>query len=124
MGSFRRYLELCHILLGMSAYEHELVRGKKDCGDIDILITRPVDDGKNHHGVVKTLIRKLHEIELLTEDLSLPEDWDDLECTYRGLCKLPHEGKRRRRIDILAVPWQSRGAALLYYTVSMFKCNS
>jgi len=91
-------------------------RGKADCGDIDILITRPVNDGKNHVGVLRTLIRQLHEIELLTEDLSLPEDWDDLECTYRGLCKLPHGGKRRRRIDILAVPWQSRGAALLYYT--------
>ena len=54
---------------------------------------------------------------ILTEDLALPEDPDDLEATYRGLCRAPREGSKRRRIDFLAVPWQCRGAALLYYTV-------
>ena len=64
------------------------------------------------------LLRELHATGILTEDLALPEDPDDLEATYRGLCRLPHiEGSRRRRIDILSVPWSSRGAALLYFTV-------
>ena len=68
--------------------------------------------------VMACLLRELHTAGILTEDLALPEDPDDLEATYRGLCHLPHvEGSKRRRIDFLSVPWLSRGAALLYYTV-------
>ena len=67
------------------------------------------------------LLRELHTAGILTEDLALPEDPDDIEASYRGLCHLPHiEGSRRRRIDILSVPWKSRGAALLYFTVFFF----
>lgn len=65
------------------------------------------------------ILQKLHAAHILTEDLALPEDPYDLESTYRGLCRLPDvQGSRRRRIDILSIPWTSRGAALLYYTVS------
>ncbi|KAG6826943.1 hypothetical protein H0H92_013820 [Tricholoma furcatifolium] len=92
-------------------------RGKADCGDIDILITRPPDDGKTHEGVLSQLLAALHAADILTEDLALPEDPDDLEAIYRGLCRLPgRRGAKRRRIDFLTVPWTSRGAALLYYT--------
>lgn len=71
-------------------------------------------------GVLPRLIRELHSSGILTEDLALPEDPYDLEATYRGLCHLPGiKGAKRRRIDILTVPWTSRGAALLYYTVSL-----
>lgn len=69
-------------------------------------------------GILSKLLRDLHSAGILTEDLALPEDWNDLEASYRGLCRLPKNGARRRRIDILTVPWTSRGAALLYYTVS------
>ena len=75
-------------------------------------------------GVLKTLLRELHGTGLLTEDLAIPENWDDLECVYRGLCRLPNGGIRRRRIDILTVPWESRGAALLYYTASCLDLSS
>lgn len=55
---------------------------------------------------------------MITEDLALPDDPDDLEAVYRGLCCLPGvPNARRRRIDFLSVPWVSRGAALIYYTV-------
>lgn len=110
-------------------------RGKSDCGDIDILITRPTDDGKTHAGmaycvllpvvlkqqigIISHLLRDLHAARILTEDLALPEDPNDLEVIYRGLCRLPREGARRRRIDFLTVPWLCRGAALLYYTVGI-----
>ncbi|KAG6879315.1 hypothetical protein C0992_003642 [Termitomyces sp. T32_za158] len=68
-------------------------------------------------GVLSQLLSRLHEVGILTEDLALPEDPDDLEAIYRGLCRLPNrEGSKRRRIDFLTVPWTSRGAALLYYT--------
>jgi len=88
------------------------------------MITRPIDDGKTHAGVIPHLLRALHEADIITEDLALPDDSHSLEATYRGLCKLPDtvdiDGRIvrrvRRRIDILSVPWQSRGAALLYYT--------
>lgn len=33
------------------------------------------------------------------------------------------KGSKYRRIDFLTVPWQSRGAALLYYTVSCLPLN-
>ncbi|GBE86849.1 hypothetical protein SCP_1000910 [Sparassis crispa] len=90
-------------------------RGKADCGDIDILITRPTADGGNHRGVLKHLLRELHRRGIITENLAMPEDFDDLELIYRGLCRRdPHS--MRRRIDFLTVPYESRGAALLYYT--------
>lgn len=61
----------------------------------------------------------MHAADILTEDLALPDDPDDLEATFRGLCHLPDvKGSKRRRIDFLTVPWTARGAALLYYTVS------
>lgn len=53
------------------------------------------------------------------EDLAVPEDPDDLKAIYRGLCHIPKDGLEQRRIDFLTVPWKSRGAALLYYTVCM-----
>ncbi|KAH9476829.1 DNA polymerase lambda [Psilocybe cubensis] len=92
-------------------------RGKTTCGDIDILITRPTDDGLTHRGVLSRLIQELHKHGIITEDLALPDNPYDLEATYRGLCRLPGlKDAKRRRIDILTVPWKSRGAALLYYT--------
>ncbi|KIK17680.1 hypothetical protein PISMIDRAFT_110885, partial [Pisolithus microcarpus 441] len=88
-------------------------RGKADCGDIDILVTRPVADGKS---VLPRLLDRLRAAKVLAEDLAVPADPSELELIYRGLCKLPDPGAKRRRIDILCVPWESRGAALLYYT--------
>ncbi|THU94239.1 hypothetical protein K435DRAFT_966943 [Dendrothele bispora CBS 962.96] len=91
-------------------------RGKADCGDIDILITRNDADGKTHEGVLRRLLKRLHNADILTEDLAAPDE-DDLETCYRGLCHIPGvEGARRRRIDFLTTTWKSRGAALLYYT--------
>ncbi|KAJ3556163.1 hypothetical protein NM688_g2180 [Phlebia brevispora] len=90
-------------------------RGKADCGDIDIMITRPTDDGRTHGGVLRYLLHELRKRGIVTEDLCVPEDWDDLELVYRGLCR-KDSGSRRRRIDFLAVPYESRGAARLYYT--------
>ncbi|KIJ18088.1 hypothetical protein PAXINDRAFT_71726 [Paxillus involutus ATCC 200175] len=91
-------------------------RGKADCGDIDILITRPTIDGKTHQGILPHLLERLHSAKILTEDLAIPDNFQDLELVYRGLCKLPEPSAKRRRIDILCVPWESKGAALLYYT--------
>ncbi|KAG1732642.1 uncharacterized protein EDB91DRAFT_1057918 [Suillus paluster] len=91
-------------------------RGKATCGDIDILITRPTSDGTTHAGLLPELLARLRATRILTEDLALPDDFSALELCYRGLCKLPESDAKRRRIDILCVPWENRGAALLYYT--------
>ncbi|OSX58463.1 hypothetical protein POSPLADRAFT_1153086, partial [Postia placenta MAD-698-R-SB12] len=111
--------------------------GKADCGDIDILITRPTDDGRTHQGqskstpwilslsvlagVLRRLFRELHRQGILTEDLNIPGSFDDLELIYRGLCRRDVNSSRRRignltDTDFLTVPYKSRGAALLYYT--------
>ncbi|KAL5478955.1 hypothetical protein ACEPAI_2242 [Sanghuangporus weigelae] len=90
-------------------------RGAETCGDIDILMTRPTDDGKTHRGVLRLLLKELHLQGILTEDLAIPEDFNDLQQTYRGLCRRD-EGSPRRRIDILVVPYHERGGALIYYT--------
>ncbi|KAJ3749331.1 Nucleotidyltransferase, partial [Lentinula detonsa] len=100
-------------------------RGKADCGDIDILITRCPDDGRKHEGdVLHELLQKLHIAGILTEDLPLPDYSKPLEAVYHGLCRLPNvPGTRRRCIDCLTVPWSSKGGALLYYTGDdMFNC--
>ncbi|TFK29191.1 hypothetical protein FA15DRAFT_664515 [Coprinopsis marcescibilis] len=92
-------------------------RRKATCGDIDILITRSPEDGRTHAGILPRLLRELHAVGILTEDLALPEDPTDLEAIYRGLCRLPDvPNSKRRRIDFLTVPFTSRGAALIYYT--------
>ncbi|KAG7087813.1 hypothetical protein E1B28_013753 [Marasmius oreades] len=92
-------------------------RGKADCGDIDILITRSTHDGRTHRGVLPKLLDALRDADIVTEDLAIPENPNDLEAIYRGLCHLPGKpGAKQRRIDFLTVPWKSKGAALLYYT--------
>lgn len=101
-------------------------RGKSTCGDIDIMVTRPPDDGRTHAGILPKLLSALRSAGIITEDLlSLaPDATDSLEVTYRGLCirptkpgqESPSRSQIRRRIDILAIPWESRGAALIYFT--------
>ncbi|KAH9175754.1 hypothetical protein EDB89DRAFT_1943923 [Lactarius sanguifluus] len=101
-------------------------RGKSTCGDIDIMVTRPPDDGKTHAGILPKLLSALRSAGIITEDLlSLaPDATVSLEVTYRGLCvsptksgqESPSRSQIRRRIDILAIPWESRGAALIYFT--------
>ncbi|KAG2031986.1 hypothetical protein BDR03DRAFT_874841 [Suillus americanus] len=91
-------------------------RGKATCGDIDIIVTRSTSDGITHAGLLPELLARLHAAKILTEDLALPDDFSALELCYRGLCKRPEPDAKRRRIDILCVPWENRGAALLYYT--------
>ncbi|KIY71874.1 Nucleotidyltransferase [Cylindrobasidium torrendii FP15055 ss-10] len=92
-------------------------RGKADCGDIDILISRDPSDGRTHEGILQELLERLVQAGIVTEHLALPGDFEDLENCYRGLCRLPNvAGSKRRRIDFLTVPWKNKGGALLYYT--------
>ena len=37
-----------------------------------------------------------HARGIITDDLVMPDDWNDLELIYRGLCRKDTESKRRR----------------------------
>ncbi|KAJ1300645.1 hypothetical protein OPQ81_002295 [Rhizoctonia solani] len=90
-------------------------RGKPTCGDIDILITRPTGDGRSHRGLLNKLLPMLHSRKLLSHDLAVPDDENELEAKYMGLCQL-HSDTLMRRIDILTIPCEQWGSALLYFT--------
>lgn len=107
-------------------------RGKADCGDIDILVTRPTDDKKSHSGMVQRIVNKCQEYGIIVDHLSIPRNWWNLELVYHGLCRRDENSPVRRlgtsliapgeilhswaSIDFLAVPYENRGAALLYFT--------
>ncbi|CUA71528.1 DNA polymerase IV [Rhizoctonia solani] len=52
---------------------------------------------------------------LLSHDLAVPDDENELEAKYMGLCQL-HSDTLMRRIDILTIPCEQWGSALLYFT--------
>lgn len=116
-------------------------RGAENSGDVDFLITRNDADGLNHSGVMEKLVRKLmfmgiitHEVshlgcvgnELISQ-LSAPHDWKALEAKWMGVGRLSHNSLHRRigephpiskelTSDILCIPFEQWGAALLYFT--------
>ncbi|KAG8783713.1 hypothetical protein FRC15_004673 [Serendipita sp. 397] len=91
-------------------------RGSETCGDIDILITRDPSDGHDHATlhVLPILLQRLHEENIIVADLG-GEDNDELEAKYMGLCRRSPVD-RVRRIDILTIPFEQWGAALVYFT--------
>ncbi|XP_055329138.1 DNA polymerase lambda-like isoform X2 [Paramacrobiotus metropolitanus] len=89
-------------------------RGKPTCGDVDILISHP--DGKSHRSVFAPLLENLHATGFLTDDLSIGEDGTQKK--YLGVCRLPGELRKHRRLDIICVPYSELACALLYFTGS------
>lgn len=65
---------------------------------------------------MKKLLRVLHADGILTEDLSMPHDASSLEAKYMGIGRRDATSKRRR-IDILTIPFDQWGGALIYFTV-------
>eukprot|EP00048_Salpingoeca_helianthica_P001388 m.48900 g.48900 ORF g.48900 m.48900 type:complete len:329 (+) comp11429_c0_seq2:763-1749(+) len=91
-------------------------RGKKDCGDIDLLITHR--DGVSHEGVCEVLHADLMRQGLLTDNLTMFEpEGTGTQSKYMGVCKLP-DSSIHRRIDIIVVPFAEYACALLYFTGS------
>eukprot|EP00743_Colponemidia_sp_Colp-15_P010499 GILK01011569.1.p1 GENE.GILK01011569.1~~GILK01011569.1.p1 ORF type:complete len:1020 (-),score=203.03 GILK01011569.1:102-3161(-) len=89
-------------------------RGKKNSGDVDILITRK--DGKNVTGKLQELVTRLHEIGLITDDLSSPTGRNRHHSElYMGVYYLPEVGIHRR-IDLKAYPYCEWPFATLYFT--------
>nr|XP_019044000.1 hypothetical protein I302_07280 [Kwoniella bestiolae CBS 10118]OCF22930.1 hypothetical protein I302_07280 [Kwoniella bestiolae CBS 10118] len=89
-------------------------RGQETSGDVDILITRNGgEDGKK--GVLGELVQRLKRRGLITHDLGTPSDWNAPEAKWMGVGRLGTVHKHRR-IDILCIPFEHWGAALLYFT--------
>ena len=73
--------------------------GQPDCGDIDIIVTRSTDDGKDHSGLVQRLVETLYAQGLVGQTLTSPEDWRSLDAKWNGL--IIGDDSKMRRIDIL-----------------------
>jgi DNA polymerase lambda len=90
------------VIASCSPAEYEAIacgsyrRGKPDCGDIDVLITRK--DGKNPPGFLATVVAEL-EKSLLTDHLVLPKISPHGTETYMGVGQLRPE-LPHRRIDV------------------------
>ena len=88
-------------------------RGAKDCGDIDIMITKADAEHREMRNALEQLISKLTAIGFLRCGLAIPRGRDD-GTKWHGASQLSSE-MPWRRIDFLIVPWAERGAALLYF---------
>jgi len=73
--------------------------GQPDCGDIDIIVTRNTNDGKDHSGMVQRLVETLFAQGLIRYTLSNPDDWQSLDAKWMGL--LCGSNGKMRRIDVL-----------------------
>lgn len=89
-------------------------RGKPTCGDVDVIVSHP--DGKSHEGVMTKLLDSLKSSGFLTDDLTFAENGEHRK--YLGVCKLPGENTKHRRLDIIVVPYNEWACSLLYFTGS------
>jgi DNA polymerase lambda len=90
-------------------------RGRLECGDIDVLITRT--DGSSIKGVTQKVVEKLEEEGFLKERLGDFRYSTTGSEGYMGVCQLTDK-HLFRRIDIKAYPQTQYGFALLYFTGS------
>lgn len=89
-------------------------RGKTTCGDVDILLTKPDDI---HTDILPCLLQQLRESGFITDDL-VNLEVNRNHKKYLGVCRLPGENRKHRRLDIFVVPQSEYAAALMHYTGS------
>jgi DNA polymerase IV len=89
-------------------------RGAKSSGDIDLVITKP-DTGIAliRSVVLENLVPHLTSIGFLTA--ALAKSHAETGSKWHGCSKLP-TSPTWRRLDLLLVPWDEMGAALIYFT--------
>nr|QDO16408.1 DNA polymerase beta [Lingulodinium polyedra] len=92
-------------------------RGKAECGDIDLLITRPdftsTSRAANSGGaLLKGFLQSLREAGYLTDDLAAGNT------KYMGACRLPGPGRLHRRLDVRCLPADQFHFGTLYFTGS------
>ncbi|ANB13671.1 Pol4p [Sugiyamaella lignohabitans] len=88
-------------------------RLQPDCGDIDIILTKR---NASRHDLTVTLAKLL---DVLFEQGFAKYTFGGIEANsmrWLGASAHPDDGNKWRRMDILLVPWEERGAAFIYYT--------
>lgn len=83
------------------------LRGKPDCGDIDVLVHGPSDQVRP---AIQRIKKVLHKKGILTDDLVVGGD------KYFGIFRLP--GRPHGRLDLFAVPKEEYPFAILTFTGS------
>jgi DNA polymerase/3'-5' exonuclease PolX len=90
-------------------------RGKKDCGDIDILITNPIlktNDDIENSSLLKIFVNELKKQKIIIDDLT-----NEGNKKFMGVCKVNKNGTPRR-IDIRCIEYPALSCAMLYFTGS------
>lgn len=88
-------------------------RKRPTCGDIDVLVSAPAASGEGAvASPLPSIVNALEKAGLLVGHLTT-----EGKTKYMGICKLSPEAVGRR-IDIRYVPYESLGAAVLYFTGS------
>ena len=93
-------------------------RGRAKSGDIDCLITHPdiktMDELDNYPiNLLSKYVEFLTKLDFLVDHLT-----DNGRSKYMGFCVIPKKTPVARRIDIRFIPYDSYGAAILYFTGS------
>lgn len=89
-------------------------RGAKDCGDIDIILTKEGAGVEELHEILEKLVEKLFGQKFLMCGLAIARHDDGTK--WHGASRLEGEDRPWRRIDFLVVPGEEIGAAFLYFT--------
>jgi DNA polymerase IV len=102
-------------------------RGKEECGDVDLLISHPVEDAIKSEFLIN-LLRSLENAELITHTLSVSSPKLQHEDPHRPsksnfdtldkalLVWQAKKGRLHRRVDIIVAPTVCAGTALLGWT--------
>lgn len=91
-------------------------RGATDSGDIDILITKSgATLSTLKTMVLEDLVPKLFKSGFLQASLAVGDHKDAGGSKFHGVSTIPGS-TTWRRIDLLLVPWEEVGAALIYFT--------
>ncbi|KAI9173061.1 hypothetical protein H9P43_007192 [Blastocladiella emersonii ATCC 22665] len=89
-------------------------RGAASSGDVDVLLSHP-NPPRSRVPLLSLIVNQLTCAGVIIEDLVEAAHVDE---KFMGIARLPRPGARARRLDLLWVPWEERGAALLYFTGS------
>lgn len=83
-------------------------RGQTDCGDIDVIVTKPDSKKAEIAKIISDTIKILEAKHFVKFTFSYEDT--------RWLGATALSDNRWRRMDILGVPWDELGAAFIYYT--------
>ena len=118
---FKIIEEELYQILDKSILKAEVVgsyrRGKKLCGDMDVIITR-TDNGKIS-GILQDLVERLRVRKIIVDTLSMSDITDNNCEIFMGICKLNEEGLHRR-LDIKVYEKSFFPFAILYFTGSAY----